>query len=163
MPAVRSVVLGFAFALAAMLPAAGQSASGGDAQKLVGIWRLVSITTDNQVNPLRGGKPTGYIFYTASGEMGAMIQPERAPIAMAAKEPSPQEALAALKRLHRLFRHLHRRRESQDRHPSPHGQRAAGGRGRRAAQLPVRAGRPAGPRRRRHQERERMGARQVMG
>jgi hypothetical protein len=97
MPAVRLVVLGFAFALAAMLPAAGQSASGGDAQKLVGIWRLVSITTDNQVNPLRGGKPTGYIFYTASGEMGAMIQPERAPITMAGKEPSPQEALAALK------------------------------------------------------------------
>jgi hypothetical protein len=68
-----------------------------DRQQLIGIWRLVTITEDGKVNPLRGGKPTGYIFYTASGEMGVMIQPERPPIAMAEKTPSPQEAQAALK------------------------------------------------------------------
>src|SRR5262245_60981763 len=69
----------------------------GDRGKLVGIWRLISITTDGRANPLRGGKPTGYIFYTASGEMGAMIQPERPPIALTGREPSPQEAQAALR------------------------------------------------------------------
>ncbi len=93
---VRSLLLGFAFALAALLPAAGQPGSGGDAQKLVGVWRLVSITTDGQVNPLRGGKPTGFIFYTAAGDMGVLIQPERPPIAMAGKELTGAEALAAL-------------------------------------------------------------------
>ena len=72
-------------------------AAGSDRQKLVGIWRLVSITTDGKANPLRGGKPTGYIFYTASGEMGAIIQPDRPPITKLGAEPSPPEALAALR------------------------------------------------------------------
>src|SRR5262249_2254773 len=80
------------------LPASSQEpAADGDRQKFVGVWRLVSITADGKLNPLRGGKPTGYIFYTASGEMGALIQPEREPIAMAGKEPSPEEAQAALR------------------------------------------------------------------
>src|SRR5215213_6563018 len=83
-----ALLLGLAFVLA--LPAAGEQ-SGGDAKKLVGVWRLVSITEDGKVNPLRGGKPNGYIFYTASGEMGALIQPERPPIAMAGREPSGPE------------------------------------------------------------------------
>lgn len=81
-----------------LVPAMSQSpASISDAQRLVGIWRLVSITTDGKVNPERGGKPTGFIFYTASGEMGALIQPDRPPIKLAGKEPSGAEALAALK------------------------------------------------------------------
>jgi Lipocalin-like domain len=71
--------------------------AGSAAARIVGVWRLVSLTTDGKVNPLRGKKPTGYIFYTASGEMGAVIQPDRPPIPMAGSEPSPQEAQAALK------------------------------------------------------------------
>lgn len=98
MSATRLLLLGLVLAMATTRPvAAQQPADGGDRQKLVGIWRLVSITTDGKVNPVRGGKPTGYIFYTASGEMGAMIQPDRPPIATAGREPSPQEAQAALK------------------------------------------------------------------
>src|SRR4051812_47928704 len=91
-----ALLLGLVLGLAMALPAASEP-SGGDRQKLVGVWRLVSITEDGKVNPLRGGKPTGYIFYTASGEMGATIQPERPPIAMAGKTPSGPEAQAALK------------------------------------------------------------------
>jgi hypothetical protein len=97
---MRKIVplFGIVLAMAAIAPAASQPpAEGGDRQKLIGVWRLVSITEDGKVNPMRGGKPTGYIFYTASGEMGAMIQPQRAPIAMAGQEPSPEEAQAALR------------------------------------------------------------------
>jgi hypothetical protein len=98
MPAARSLVLGLALALAVTQPSAAQQpAAGSDRDKLIGLWRLIEITFDGKVNPLRGGKPTGYIFYTASGEMGAMIQPERAPIPMAGKQASPQEAQAALR------------------------------------------------------------------
>jgi hypothetical protein len=71
--------------------------SGSAAERFVGVWRLVSITTDGAVNPMRGAQPTGYIFYTASGEMGAIIQPDRLPFSRAGGEPSPQEAQAALK------------------------------------------------------------------
>src|SRR4051812_26045275 len=96
MPGFRLLLVGVILAMA-ILPGAGQPAAGGDRQKLIGVWRLVSITADGKVNPARGGKPTGYIFYTESGEMGAMIQPERAPVPMAGKQPSPQEAQAALR------------------------------------------------------------------
>ena len=89
-----ALLFGLVLAMAATLPAASEQS---DRQRLVGVWRLVSITEDGKVNPLRGGKPTGFIFYTASGEMGAMIQPERAPISMAGKQPSGPEAQAALK------------------------------------------------------------------
>jgi hypothetical protein len=100
MPAARLLLLGLVlgFAMATTRPvAAQQPTAGGDREKFVGIWRLESITTDGKVNPVRGGKPIGYIFYTASGEMGAMIQPDRPPVATAGREPSPQEAQAALK------------------------------------------------------------------
>ena len=81
--------------------------AGGDRQKLIGIWRLVSITEDGKVNPLRGGKPTGYIFYTASGEMGAMIQPERAADRDGRQGAEPAGGAGRAQGLHRLFRHLH--------------------------------------------------------
>lgn len=93
---IRNILVFLGLALVMAIPAASEQ-SAGDAQKLVGVWRLVSITEDGKVNPLRGGHPTGYIFYMATGEMGAMIQPERAPIAMAGREPSGPEAQAALK------------------------------------------------------------------
>ena len=105
------------------------SASGGSSRS----------PTDGKVNPLRGGKPTGYIFYTASGEMGAMIQPERAADRDGRQGAEPAGGAGGAQGLHRLFRHLHHRREGQDRHPSPQGQRAARLRGGRAAPLPVRA------------------------
>jgi hypothetical protein len=90
-------LLGSILAMTATIPAASEPATGGDAQRFVGVWRLVSITEGGRVNPLRGARPTGYIFYTASGEMGAMIQPDRAPVAMAGKTPSGPEAQAALR------------------------------------------------------------------
>jgi hypothetical protein len=96
MPTTRHLLLGLVLAMVATIPATSQPA-GSDARKIVGIWRLVSITTHGKVNPLRGAKPTGYIFYTASGEMGAMIQPDRPPIAKAGKQPSGEEAQAALR------------------------------------------------------------------
>jgi hypothetical protein len=93
-----ALVLGSVLAVAAIVPAVSQPrAEGGDRQKLIGVWRLVSITEGGRVMALRGSKPSGYIFYTATGEMGALIQPERAPIAMAGPEPSPAEAQAALR------------------------------------------------------------------
>jgi lipocalin-like protein len=97
MSAARLLLLALALAMAIAHPVAAQQPADGDRQKFVGIWRLVSITADGKVNPVRGGKPTGYIFYTASGEMGAMIQPDRPPITTAGREASPQEAHAALK------------------------------------------------------------------
>ena len=97
MLSARSLSFGLAFVMAATLPAASQPKPGSDHEKLIGIWRLVSVTTHGKVNPTRGAKPTGYIFYTASGEMAAMIQPDRAPVAKAGKQPSGEEAQAALR------------------------------------------------------------------
>ena len=97
MRSVFSLSFGLVLTMAATLPAASQPKPGSDHERLVGIWRLVSITTHGKVNPTRGAKPTGYIFYTASGEMGAMIQPDRAPIPKVGKQPSGEEAQAALR------------------------------------------------------------------
>jgi hypothetical protein len=91
-----ALLVGLVLAAAGVVPATGEP-TGGARQKFVGVWRLVSMTTSGKVNPLRGERPNGYIFYTVSGEMGAMIQPERAPIARAGKETSGQEAIAALR------------------------------------------------------------------
>ena len=94
MPALRTILLGLCITVATTMPASSQQS---DRERLVGVWRLISITTHGKVNPLRGGKPTGFLFYTAAGDMGAMIQPERPPIPMKGKTPSGEEAIAALK------------------------------------------------------------------
>jgi hypothetical protein len=97
MMAARAIALGMVLAMSVSFPAASQPKPGSDHERLIGIWRLVSITTHGKINPLRGAKPTGYIFYTASGEMAAMIKPDRPPVTMAGKQPTGEEALAALK------------------------------------------------------------------
>jgi hypothetical protein len=86
-------------------PAAAQQANkadfkrpawGEDAKKLFGTWRLVETTSDGKVRPERGANPLGLITYHESGWMAAQIQPDRPPIGMAGKEPSGDEAKAAL-------------------------------------------------------------------
>ncbi len=55
--------------------AGGQSTSseGADAKRLIGTWRVVSVTRpDGQ--PARGARPTGLIYYDASGHMAAQVR-----------------------------------------------------------------------------------------
>ena len=78
-------------------PAATQTASkaGGDREKLVGTYRLVTIEVKNG-----GGKwiqtpgfsSLGYITYSDSGYMGVHIMPKNRP-QYAGTEPTPEEAL----------------------------------------------------------------------
>jgi hypothetical protein len=75
---------------------AGQGAFGEDAKKLVGSWRLVETTSDGKIRPERGATPLGIITYDASGWMAAQIQPDRKPVGMAGKEPTGEEAKAAI-------------------------------------------------------------------
>ena len=67
-----------------------------DAKKFIGCWRLVSVTSDGKIRHDRGAKPTGLITYHESGWMAAQIQPDRPPVGMAGKEPTGEEAKAAL-------------------------------------------------------------------
>jgi len=45
--------------------------------RFVGNWRLVSIQGDSVNGANRGGRPTGYIYYDATGHMAVQIQPDR--------------------------------------------------------------------------------------
>ena len=75
----------------------GQSATPSDTEKrLVGTWRLVSITTDGQPDPNRGPHPTGLITYTAQGSMAVQIMPDQVRPPYAGTHPTPDEALVAL-------------------------------------------------------------------
>ena len=65
------------------------------AQRLVGMWRLVSITTNGQLNPDRGPHPTGFIVYDKSGNMSVQIMPDRLRT-KAGQQLTPDEAKAAL-------------------------------------------------------------------
>ncbi len=68
----------------------------GDANKFIGSWKLVAITSDGKITAWRGAKPTGLITYHESGWMAAQIQPDRAPVGMAGASPTGDEALRAL-------------------------------------------------------------------
>lgn len=72
---------------------------GADAKPFIGTWRLVSFTQlDGQPVPDRGTHPTGLIYYDATGQMAAQIMPDSPPRrAFAGSEPTPEEALAALR------------------------------------------------------------------
>jgi hypothetical protein len=73
-------------------------AQQSDAQKFVGTWRLVSIEADS-LSPAarRGAKPTGYIYYDATGHMAAQIQPDRKRPSWAANHKlTGEEALEAI-------------------------------------------------------------------
>jgi hypothetical protein len=77
--------------------ASAQPGPQGDAAKrLVGTWRLVSITVDGQFDPNRGPRPTGLIYYDANGNMAAQIMPDRARPKYAGTTPTPDEAKAAI-------------------------------------------------------------------
>jgi hypothetical protein len=65
------------------------------AQRLVGMWRLISITTNGQINPDRGPHPVGFIVYDKSGNMSVQIMPDR-PRTKAGQQLTPDEAKAAL-------------------------------------------------------------------
>ena len=70
--------------------------TGEDAKRLVGLWRLVSITThDGKIDPARGVNPKGLIYYAPSGHMIVQISPDRER-KLAGPKPTGEEALAAL-------------------------------------------------------------------
>lgn len=70
--------------------------TGEDAKRLVGLWRLVSITTlDGKIEPTRGANPKGLIYYSPSGHMIVQISPGRER-KLAGPKPTGEEALAAL-------------------------------------------------------------------
>ncbi len=71
--------------------------TGTDTRRLLGGWRLVSALTNGKVNPERGAKPTGLIFYDASGWMSVNIQGDHPAIELAGETPSPAESHAALR------------------------------------------------------------------
>lgn len=70
---------------------------GPDAQRLIGGWRLVSALTNGKVNAERGAKPTGIIFYDATGWMSVNIRGDHPPIELAGDTPSAEEAQVALR------------------------------------------------------------------
>ena len=89
-----------ALAIVALIePLAGQSTSsqGADTKRLIGTWRVVSVTRpDGQA--ARGARPAGLIYYDASGHMAAQLMTDsslRRPFA--AEQPSPEEAQTALR------------------------------------------------------------------
>jgi len=67
----------------------------GDAKRLVGTWRLVSITGSDQA-PNRGDKPTGRIYYDDKGNMAVQIMPSRARGKYSSSLPTPDEARDAV-------------------------------------------------------------------
>lgn len=70
-----------------------------DAKRLLGGWRLASVTQggDVRLDPTRGPKPTGVIYYDATGNMAAQIMPDPAiRRAYAGAQPTSDEAKAAL-------------------------------------------------------------------
>ncbi len=90
-----AIALAMAMAFQVVWVAAGQAA-GEDAKRLVGTWRLVSITGTSETQPYRGGTPTGLIYYDAKGNMAVQIMPSRHRPTYAGPLPTPEEARAAL-------------------------------------------------------------------
>jgi hypothetical protein len=74
-----------------------------DAKRLVGTWRLVSVTQLNG-QPARGAHPAGLLYYDASGHMAAQVMTDpslRRPFKGA--QPTPEEAQAALREYNAYF------------------------------------------------------------
>lgn len=70
--------------------------SSETAKRLIGTWRLVSITTNGKTDPNRGPHPTGFIYYDATGHMAVQIMPDRVRPKYVGSEPTPDEAKAAI-------------------------------------------------------------------
>ncbi len=87
----------FICAIAKVRDASAQTRpQGADAERLVGLWRLVSITTkDGKIVAARGVNPKGLIYYGPSGHMIVQISPDRER-KLAGPKPTGEEALAAL-------------------------------------------------------------------
>jgi hypothetical protein len=64
-------------------------------QRLVGSWRYVGSMIDGKPHSGRGANPTGIIMYDARGYMSCHVSPDRN-VPRAGKEPTPEEAKAAL-------------------------------------------------------------------
>ena len=69
---------------------------GPDTRRMIGGWRLISSTVGGKVTAERGGRPTGLVFYDASGWVSVQFQQDSRHAPMAGNAPTPQEALAAV-------------------------------------------------------------------
>lgn len=76
---------------------AGQSASQeGDAKRIIGTWRLVSVVQDGKPGASYGPNPTGLIYYDATGHMAVQIMPSRTSSENAGSKAGPEERKAAM-------------------------------------------------------------------
>src|SRR5258708_39348178 len=66
------------------------------AKRLMGTWRLVTITRNGETEPNRGPHPTGLIYYERTGHMAVQIMPDRVRSKYTGSEPTPDEAKAAI-------------------------------------------------------------------
>jgi hypothetical protein len=79
---------------AALASAQAQSAPQGEnGKRIVGLWRLVSMTAGGQLNPERGERATGMILYDATGHMTVQIMPDRPRKKWSGAQPTAEEAL----------------------------------------------------------------------
>ncbi len=69
---------------------------GDIAKRFLGVWRYVGATLDGKPRLDRGADPKGIIYYGSSGHMVVQVAPDRER-KMAGKEPTPDEAKAALR------------------------------------------------------------------
>lgn len=84
-------------AMTAMASAHGQSAaSGQDARRFVGTWRLIELTREGLPDPNRGPHPTGMIFYDNTGHMAAQIMPDRVRPRYDRNRPTAEQAHGAI-------------------------------------------------------------------
>jgi hypothetical protein len=66
-----------------------------DKQRLVGSWRHIGTRIDGKADGARGASPKGIIMYDVHGHMACHVAPDRE-VAKAGKEPTPDEAKAAI-------------------------------------------------------------------
>jgi hypothetical protein len=89
-------LLGVAALATLAFPAAANAqtvAQGEAAKRIVGLWRLVAMTSGGNVNPERGARATGMILYDATGHMTVQIMPDRPRKPWSGPQPTPEEAL----------------------------------------------------------------------
>ncbi len=82
-------------ALVLAVPTHGSGAQGVKS-RFIGTWRLVSIRVNDSADARnRGPRPTGYIYYDATGHMAVQIQPNRKRASWHGRTPTAEEALDA--------------------------------------------------------------------
>jgi hypothetical protein len=91
---ILAMILSMSFNLAA---GSGRAPAQGDASKtFIGTWQLVSTEAKGQFAEDEGPHPTGLIYYDGTGHMAVQIMPDRPRSKYAGKDPTPDEAKAAL-------------------------------------------------------------------